>query len=318
MYTVIDEYKLVQNINTEYYKLINFYSNIKRSSVFIKYYNLDMIDSPKKPDTDETYDFYTKTRNKWDVYDLTPTQIISAIQNSPEINPDLKGQQIISATTILVYTLDNPRIGDLVVMYKPVESNEVLRVTNVRLQLNSRYSSEPIKWFELDLESAPIKYENLDKLLVNNHYVYDLTLERNIEYQKYQEYIKKLNRIKDLLNYFKGFYVSSLDLYQINCKTYMETNELIFYIKKEFDNKYHRLFEDIYAPWGYYDKYPMKYNGIEEINDEFNFEYICGKDLKNHSINRTANGMPEVEQRYLNNTVELLKATKDLMCHKLI
>ena len=77
--------------------------------------------------------------------------IISAIQNTPDNNFDLKGQSIISATTIQLYTIDNPRIGDLVTFYKPAESEEVLRVMNVRLQLNSNFSTEPLKLYEVDL-----------------------------------------------------------------------------------------------------------------------------------------------------------------------
>jgi len=150
MLNVTNEPKLIQDYNTEYYRLINQYSNIKRSANFVKYYNLAFDISPNKEITHETFDFYTKTQSKWDIYDLTPTQIISAIQNTPENNPDLKGQMILSATTILTYTIENPRIGDLVTFYRPDESDQVLRVMNVRLQLNSNFSSEPVKWYELD------------------------------------------------------------------------------------------------------------------------------------------------------------------------
>ena len=151
MYTVLDEPKLIQKYNTEYYRLINFYSNVRRTANFVKYYNLAMDDSPRKDITFETYDDYIKTQSKWDIYDLTPMQIISAIQNTPDNNMDLKGQSIISATTIQLYTIDNPRIGDLVTFYKPAESEEVLRVMNVRLQLNSNFSTEPLKLYEVDL-----------------------------------------------------------------------------------------------------------------------------------------------------------------------
>ena len=50
MLTVLNEPKLIQDYNTEYYKLINFYSNIKRPSVFIKYYNLYDIFDIKVPE----------------------------------------------------------------------------------------------------------------------------------------------------------------------------------------------------------------------------------------------------------------------------
>ena len=48
MYTVLDEPRLIQEYNTEYYRLINFYSNVRRTANFVKYYNLVMDDSPRK------------------------------------------------------------------------------------------------------------------------------------------------------------------------------------------------------------------------------------------------------------------------------
>ena len=157
MKSVINEPGLVCDYNTEYYKLINFYHNVKRPSSFIKYYNLAYNISPKNDRTQETFDIYTKTQSKWDVYDLTPTQIISAIQNSVDSNPDLKGNMITGATTILTYTLPNPRLNDLVTFYKPVKSDEVFRVVGIRLQLNSNFATIPVKWYELDLISKSSK-----------------------------------------------------------------------------------------------------------------------------------------------------------------
>lgn len=317
MYTVINEPKLVQDYNTEYYKLINFYSNVKRPSTFIKYYNLSMDVSPHDSITSETYDFYTKIKNQWDVYDITPTQIISAIQNTPEMVPDLKGQMIVSATTILLYTIDNPRIGDLVTFYKPVESKEVLRVTNVRLQLNSNYSTEPIKWYEVDLETAPIKYDNLEKLYKQNHYVYDLTVEKNIEYKFYQKYVEAMGHLNELLKYFKKYYSSNNDYYIINGKIFQETNELIYFIKKEFDNKYYRLFEEIYSPFGYWDRFlPFKYKSTEEMvfNTNKEFSYLpINHHHKHEIINVSSNGTDsDDEQLFLENTMKLLEYVKTI------
>lgn len=266
MFTVLDEPKIVQNLNTEYYRLVNFYSNIKRPASFIKYYNLSVTKSPKHDITKETYDYYTKTRNYWDVYDLTPVQIISPVQNAAENTPDLKGTMTTSATTILTYTLDNPRIGDLVTFYKPAESEEVLRVMNLRLQLNSNFSTEPIRWYELDLESAPIKFDNLGKLLKNDHFVYDLTIEKNVEYKYYKSYFEKIRKLEKLLNTLNDFYDPLKDMYIFNNIIIVELNELLFHIKKKFDNKYYRLFERIKAPYGYWDHYSFKYPTLHDMN----------------------------------------------------
>ena len=265
MYTVLDEPKLIQDYNTEYYRLINFYSNIRRTANFVKYYNLAMDDSPRKDITLETYDDYIKTQSKWDVYDLTPMQIIAAIQNTPDNNMDLKGQSIISATTIQLYTIDNPRIGDLVTFYKPAESEEVLRVMNVRLQLNSNYSTEPLKFYEVDLETAPIKYENVNQLLIHDHFVYDLTIERNVEYEYYKEYIQQMKKLELTLNEIDKYYLPQHDFYGVDGELNCELNELLYFIKSKFNNKYYRLFEKIKSPFGYWDHYDFKYTSINDI-----------------------------------------------------
>lgn len=313
MLTVLNEPKLVQSYNTEYYRLINFYSNVKRPSAFIKYYNLATDISPHDKITAETYDSYIKTNNVWDVYDITPTQIISAIQNTPEQIPDLKGQMIISTTTILTYTIDSPKIGDLVTFYKPVESDEVLRVTNVRLQLNSNYSSEPVKWYELDLESAPIQFDELDQLIKRNHYVYDLSVENNIEYAFYKKYVEAMNRLRELLVFFNQYYIAEKDLYCIHNNIFCETNELIYYIKKEFNNKYIRLFETIKSPLGYWDRYcPFIYNSLDDINIVNEFNIIDYYDETRRKIDYKYFVINSEEEIFLDKTKKLLETILEM------
>ncbi len=266
MKTVLDEPKLIQDYNTEYYRLINFYGNVRRTANFIKYYNLAMDASPRKDITMETYDDYIKTQTRWDIYELTPMQIISAIQNTPDNNFDLKGQSIISATTIQLYTIDNPRIGDLVTFYKPAESEEVLRVMDVRMQLNSNFSTEPLKLYEVDLETAPIKYENIGQLLKHGHFVYDLTIERNVEYEYYKEYIQQMKKLEMFLNELNEYYLPQHDFYGVDGEIICELNELIYFVKSKFNNKYYRLFENIKSPFGYWDHYDFKHSSIDDIS----------------------------------------------------
>lgn len=309
MLNVIDEPKLVQDYNTEYYKLINFFSNTKRQSSFVKYYNLAGENSPKNELTKEVYDFYSKSKSFWNIYDLTPTQIISAIQNTPDNVGDLKGQMIVSATTILVYTIDMPRVGDLVTFYKPAESEEVLRVMNVRLQLNSNISTEPLKWYELDLETAPVRYDQLDNLQKKDHFVYDLTIEKNVEYIFYKKYVDAMNKLSDLLLFFNKYYISETDVYTVDNKIIQELNELLFFIKKIFDKKYNRLFEKIKSPFGYWDRIQQfKYSGIEEMNfnksKEFTaIDYSC-KFFEN--INLSSFNYSEEVEEVLIQTINLL------------
>ena len=314
MLSVINEAKLVQDLNTEYYRLINFYSNIKRQSTFIQYYNIDP-SSPRNPETQETFDFYSKTRSVWNVYDLTPTQIIAAIQNSPDNMADLKGQMIISATTITTYTIENPRIGDLVTFYKPAKAGEVLRVRGVRLQLNSNISMEPVKWYELDLETAPIRYEQLLELNKLKHFVYDLVVEKNVEYVFYKKHVEAMTKLNELLNYFNKFYIKERDLYAAELKIPRETNELIFYIKKNFDDKYRRLFELNKSPFGFWDHYfPFKYKNIEEMkfNKTKEFEIIDYFTRENEIVNLSTYNYEEELENCLKKTIELLEYSKKI------
>ena len=265
MKNVLDEPRLIQEYSTEYFRLVNYYSNLKRTAIFVKYYNLSMGESPRKDVTLETYDDYIKTQNRWNIYELTPAQIIGAIQNTPENATDLKGNSILSATTIQLYTIDNPRIGDLVTFYKPSKSEEVLRVVGIRMQLNSNYSTEPMKFYEIDLETAPIKYSNVSQLLKSNHFVYDLTIERNVEYTYYKEYIQQMKKLEDLLNELMTYYLHQNDLYGADGKVVCEVNEIMYFIKSKFNNKYYRLFEKVMSPYGYWDHYTFKYDSIEDI-----------------------------------------------------
>lgn len=265
MYTVLDEPRLIQEYNSELYRLVNFYSNVKRTANFVRYYNLAMKESPRKDITLETYDDYIKTQNVWDVYELTPMQIVSAIQNSPENAIDLKGHTIMSATTMQLYTIDNPRIGDIVTFYKPAESEEVLRVVNIRMQLNSNYSTVPLKFYEVDLETAPIKFDNLSQLLKNKHYVYDLAIERNVEYSIYKEYIQQMKSLETVLEEVNQYYLPQHDFYGIGGEVVCEMNELMYFVKGKFNNKYYRLFEKVRSPYGYWDHYEFKHESIGDL-----------------------------------------------------
>ena len=265
MKTVLDEPRLIQEYSTELFRLTNYYSNLKRTAIFVKYYNLAMDESPRKDVTLETYDDYIKTQNRWNIYELTPVQIMGAIQNTPENAIDLKGHSILSATTMQLYTIDNPRIGDLVTFYKPSKSEEVLRVVGIRMQLNSNYSTEPMKFYEVDLETAPIKYSNVPQLLKHNHFVYDLTIERNVEYTYYKEYIQQMKKLEELLEELKPYYLHQHDFYGADGSAVCEVNELMYFVKAKFNNKYYRLFENVRSPYGYWDHYDFKYDSVESI-----------------------------------------------------
>lgn len=195
------------------------------------------------------------------VYDLTPTFIISPLQHSPGMSQDLKGLMIESASTISTYTIENPKLDDLVVFYKPDLSEIVLRVAAVRLQLTSSQTTESIYWYELDLETAPIKYDNINKLILGRNYVYDLVLEKNIELKKYKIYTQEVDKIRSYLEEFKKYYFPEKDYYKVHFNdtnyVFCELNELIYFIKSKYSGKFNRLFEEIKNSFGYWDRYSM-------------------------------------------------------------
>ena len=263
--TVIQEPKLIAEQHAEYFRLINFYQNVKRPSAFVRYYNINLDLSPNDDLTKATYDLYTKTRTQFDLYELTPSFMVGAIQNSPNPVLEMKGIMIDSASTLTLYTIPNPRIGDLVTFYEPVKSDEVFKVSNIRLQLNSAYSSEPIRWFDVDLETAPITINDLDSLVKNKHYVYDLTQEKNLEYSEYKKQIEWLEELKKELKKLQPYFVPEKDLYVVDGQIYEDINLLIYYAKTEYEKRWRRLFEEIKVPYGFRYNYTITKLGLDDL-----------------------------------------------------
>lgn len=196
--------------------------------------------------------------------------------------------------------------------YKPVKSNEVFRVVGIRLQLNSNFATIPVKWYELDLETAPIKFENVDKLLKNEHYIYDLTTERNVKYEFYKEFVKKMDNLKNLLTELSKYYFAEADLYMYEDNIIVELNELIYFIKSNFDNKYYRLFETIKSPFGYWDNFKFKYNDINNMNfdstKKFTLINYSTKKCRMYKLTDTNN----CRNIIFNQLIDLLNYTKDI------
>ena len=164
------------------------------------------------------------------------------------------------------------------------------------------------------VETAPIKHSNLSQLIKNNHYVYDLTIEKNVKYEYYKEFVQKMNELKILLDDLSKLYLSEADMYYSNGEIISELNELLFFVKKNFDNRYHRLLEGIKSPFGYWDKYEFKYPSIESMD----FDVTKNFSLRNYLTKeeREYNLSTRVDSESLNNTlqktIKLLQYVKDL------
>jgi len=254
----------VSEYHNEYLKILNYYQNAKRPSCFVKYYNINNLKSTDEEKLKSTYAIYNDTDIKFDIYDLTPTNYILPITNMTTPVPDLDGQMYDAIETLVTYTIKRPRIHDLITFYGPIHSGETFRVSSIRTQVNAVHSENPVNWFELQLEYAPTG--DLSNLKIDQEYVYDLSKEIYVKKQDYLNYISNLEKLKNELEKLDPFYQPRLDLYAIDFQYIpIEVNELICFIKEQFNNKYRNLFSHIKKPYGYIDTFEQEYNNIDSL-----------------------------------------------------
>ncbi len=250
MLNAIYDPQIVQNYYSEYLNLIKFYINVKRPGVFVRYYNIDVSSSTYDEKLETTYDLYTRSNIRFNLYDFTPSYYLAPIVNASANTSDLRGQMLDATSSIVIYTL-TPRIHDLVMFYDPVRSGEIFRVTNFRTPVNALHTNANLTWFEMDLEYAPIS--DIRQLRIQEHFVYDLAQEKYITYNEYQQKIKNINEVKDILNQIKEYYDTYYDLYQADYLVPIEVNELLIFFKRRYGTKFNRLFDDFWFPYGYLD-----------------------------------------------------------------
>lgn len=268
MQTFLNDPQNVQDYHDEYLKLINYYQNTKRPAAFIKYYNINNSSSIHNEELDTTYDIYSNSEIRFDIYDLTPTNYVLPITNTTSPVTDLAGQMYDGVESLVIFTISRPRIHDLITFYPPIMSEEVFRVSSIRTQLNAVHSTNALNWFELQLEYAPVG--DLSHLKIEKNYVYDLSTEKNILKNKYEQYLKQLDKIKEALLLIVPFYNRNKDMYIVSYenKTFIpiELNELLIYIKQYFSEKYKDLFIFLKKPYGYIDKFnSFHYSNIDSL-----------------------------------------------------
>ena len=282
----------VQQYHNEYLKIMNYYQNTKRPSCFVRYFNIDVARSTYEEGLNSSYDTYQFSKIIFNLYDLTPTNYSLPVINTTTAVPDLAGQMYDGLETIVTYTIDRPRIGDLVTFYDPIRSEEIFRVTSVRTQVNAVHSETSLNWFELQLEYAPVK--DITKLHIDKQFVYDLTTEKYILKSDYEKYISQLQNLKNELEKIFPFYHQRHDFYCVEDFRYIpiETNELIIFIKDDFNYKYRDLFNQIKKPYGYLDRFKeMTYDNIDSLpfqNSKNHFKLFDRKEnqIKNYYFDR--------------------------------
>jgi len=256
MYNSLSDPYLIAQYHQEYLSLINLFSNHKRPSSFIRYYNINYDESTKHSEISSTFDIYNSSSIKFDIYELTPTFNIAPIVSATSNVIDKKGQMFDGVSTITIYTITLPRINDLISFYDPVKSGELFRVNNIRTSINAYYSDPKLTWYEMDLEVAPIK--DTSQLKISKHYIYDAHKEK---YYNYEDYTKKTALIENItgeIQTVNQYYSQYNDFYCIGDLVPYISNHSIIYFKNRIsqNDNYIRLFDNLIKPYGFIDRFP--------------------------------------------------------------
>jgi hypothetical protein len=266
MQNSLNDPQMIAEYHQEYLTLINHYDNFKRPGTFIRYYNINFTESDKHPVVQSTFDTYS-SNIKFDIYELTPTYNISPINNSTVNLTEKKGQSYDGVSSITIYTINTPHIHDLVTFYDPVNSGEIYRVSNIRTSINAFYSNPKLKWYEMDLEVAPIT--DTSSLKISKHYVYDTHKEMYYNYKDYKLKTDAIKMINSKIAQISSYYSRINDLYCadrivpfISNHTIVPfiSNHTINYFKNiasENDN-YIRIFDDFKKAYGFIERFPTE------------------------------------------------------------
>jgi len=254
---VLSELILVEEYYDEYLSLINTYQNFNRQSVFCRYYNINRAFSTSHIGTDSTFDHF-QSGITYDTYEYMPLFYASQVVNDAQDQPDLMGQMFLGNLNVIIYTLEEPLVNDLITFpYKPNAASEIFRVTNIRVAINGKTSKQKINWYELTLETAPIS--DLDKLKLTNRWVYSLNLQKNIMYDDFERMVKELTKIEGGFKTLNKSFDQSTELfYYIDPVSKQKIvplaeNAMIFDLLATV-NGYFREFNDAFVPYGV-DKY---------------------------------------------------------------
>src|SRR6056297_3510356 len=209
---IYHEPNLVAYLQKEYINLVNYYEQVSRQSIFVKYYNINM-SSIYEDKSFSTYDYYSSSNIQFDIYEFTPAYFLQAVTNRATYGEDSAGHVLEGNSSIVINTIQRPRVNDLVKFYKPVESNEIFRVTGLSTPSNLLHSSPSSEWFELELEYAPI--ETTDCLNILHHYVYDLSEEKNLSLEKYKEKMKWFESVDNILTQIIILIIRNIRIYTL-------------------------------------------------------------------------------------------------------
>ena len=264
---------MVAEYHQEYLTLINHYDNFKRPGTFVRYYNINFPESDRHPVVQSTFDIYSTSNVKFDIYELTPTYNIAPITNSTVNLTEKKGQSYDGVSSITIYTINTPHIHDLVTFYDPVSSGEIYRVINIRTVINAFYSNPKLTWYEMDLEVAPIL--DTSSLKISKHYVYDTHKETYYNYVDYQAKMDFIETINGKITLLQPFYNQVNDWYSADGVVPFIANHTVNYFKETIatNDNFVRVFNELSKPYGFSDSFPTltaTYDYTESIYEVYN------------------------------------------------
>jgi hypothetical protein len=192
--------------------------------------------------------------------------------------PDQQGVQWTGTSSVVIYTIQYPKVHDLITFYKPHDTNDIFRVVNISTALNS-YKSVP--FYELELEYAPLS--TLTNLKIKDEFIYNLAQETNLHKKEYLNNLQYLENIHSImLSLYTKYYNSYLDVYIINNYIISVLNELIYSIKSNYNIDFNRVLNKVKSPHGY--KYYFEESVFNNNFNDLNFANMPAYNLELNTI----------------------------------
>jgi len=276
---VLTELILTEQYYDEYLKLIKTYQNFNRQSIFCRYYNINKAFTTYQIESGATYDHYNSGIN-YDIFEYTPLFYTSQVINDSQDQSDLMGQMYLGNLNVVIYTIHEPRIEDLITFpYKPNTASEIFRITNIRVAINGKTSERKLNWYELTLETAPIS--DLNRLKIVNRWVYSLNLQKNMLYKDFDLMIKELIKLESYFKTINTLFDQKTELFYykdpiLNIKIApLAENAILFDLLATLSG-YFREFNTSYIPFGI-EKYGITGNINIDTRKQINYNYNGAK-----------------------------------------
>lgn len=312
---VFSETYLIEQYHSEFFNLINFYTNIYRNSVFCRYLNINKKESIFNINSEDTYTRF-HSGLKYDIFDYTPLYYTGQIVNDHADQQDLIGQMIQGNGTVTVYTIKDVSVDDLIIFsYTPQKEYEIFRVSSFRLIVNSKFANPSVNWYELTIEYAPII--DYEKLNILNHYVYDLVLQKNLFLEDFIRTVKETEKFEIEFKNLNSYYDKYTNLYYYIDKH----NRKIAPLKQ--NRKIYNFLSTIKGYQNHF-SYILSPYGVKTYNNNINFIDVTGRAkiiqdftddynpiLSNYRYSIDQNDIICIDQNYYNNII-ILKYTNNI------